>query len=51
MQIKEVLKEKESLVEMPHEMSLDLRETVRVILQLLKQNPASVKDYPFRGFC
>ena len=32
-------------------MSVDLALTAKAIVQQLKQNPASVKDYPFTDFC
>jgi hypothetical protein len=50
MQIEEVLKEKECLEDLLLEMSMDLRETTKAILQLLKQNPANVKDFPYQDF-
>ena len=50
MQIAEVLKERECLADELNQMILDLTRTADAIVQQLKQDPASVKDYPFKDF-
>jgi hypothetical protein len=51
MQIEEVLTERECLADMLHQMGGDLFQTAKTIVQQLKQDPASVKDYPYKDFC
>ena len=50
MQLKEVLYERECLAESIYQMGVDLTLTTKAILQQLKQDPASIKDYPFEDF-
>ena len=50
MQIEEVLYARECLAESIYQMGVDLTLTTKAILQQLKQDPASVKDYPFKDF-